>query len=100
MSLYSKLTIVILLVVLTFLSYAWFLKTQIEIDIFWREKFKPDFLAFPLNEVIITKGEFEKIHMLYNYLAMLTGLFAMFFVLLIFEAIELFRAYMRRNPAS
>jgi hypothetical protein len=100
MNLYNQLAIVIILAGLSFLSLIWFAKIQREIDTFWQEKFKPNFLMFPANEVKITKAEMEKIHLLYQELSIATGFFAMFFVLFICELIELYRSYMKRNLAS
>jgi len=71
-----------------------------KIDAFWRQKFQPNFLMFPANQVIITQKEFEEVHLLYNYLAILTGFFAMFFTLFISELIELYRVYKQRDLAS
>ena len=71
-----------------------------KIEAFWRQKFKPDFLMFPANEAIITQKELEEVHLLYNYLAILTGFFAMFFTLFISELIELYRAYRQQDLVS
>jgi len=71
-----------------------------KIDTFWRQKFQPYFLSFPANQVIITQKELEEVHLLYNYLALFTGFFAMFFTLFISELIELYRAYRQQDLVS
>jgi len=100
MNLYNQLAIAIFLAGLDLLSYIWFLKTQNEINNFWYQKFKPDFFGFPIVETTITKEEMKRIHLMYNYLALATGIFAMFFVLFISAVIELYHSYTKRNLAS
>jgi hypothetical protein len=82
------------------LFLVWFGKIQNEIDKFWQEKFKPDFLWFPANEVKITKTEMERVHLLYQYLALASSFFAMFFVIFVYELIELYRSYKKRDLVS
>jgi hypothetical protein len=90
----------IFLAILASLTYISFIWIQAKIDAFWRERFKPNFLMFPLNEIKITKEEMERVHLLYNYLAITTGIFAIFFTLFICELIELYRSYKKRCLAS
>ena len=100
MNLYNKLAIVIFSAILSSLTLISFIGVQMKIDTFWRQKFKPDFLMFPASQVIITQKELEEVHLLYNYLALFTGFFAMFFTLFISELIELYRAYRQQDLVS
>jgi hypothetical protein len=74
-----------------------FIGIQMKIDKFWQEKFKPDFLSFPANEAKITKTEMERIHLLYQYLALASSFLAMSIVIFVYELIELYRSYKKQN---
>jgi hypothetical protein len=100
MSFYNQLAIVIFLVSVSLLFSILFFYIQNKIGIFWQQKFKPDFFIFPLANATITKTEMEEIHLLYQYLAIASSFFAMFFILFVCELIELLRSYKKRNLAS
>jgi hypothetical protein len=100
MSFYNQLAIVIFSACLSLMMLIFFIQIQMKIDKFWQQKFKPDFLSFPANEVKITKAEMERVHLLYQQLALETGFFAMFFVIFVSELIELCRSYKKRNLVS
>jgi hypothetical protein len=94
---YNRVGVVIFSALLTSMMLIFFAKIQMEIDKFWREKFKPDFLSFPANEVKITKAEMERVHLLYQYLALASSFLAMFVVIFVYELIELYRSYKKQD---
>jgi hypothetical protein len=100
MSFYNQLVKTVFLASICLFFLIAFVYIQNKIDIFLYKKFKPEFSSFPLENITITKSEMEKIHLLYNYLAIVAGIFGILFTLFICELIELFRSYRKRNLAS
>ena len=100
MSFYNQLAKTIFLASICLFFLIAFVYIQNKIDILWYRKFKPDFFNFTLANTTITKTEMEEIHLLYQFLAIASSFFAMFFIMLVFELIELYRSYKKRNLAS
>jgi len=97
MKFYNKLALTIFLAGICFFLLILLLLIQVKISKFWESKFSITILN---KFIVLDEKEFFQVHFLYQWLALLSGLFGIFFTIFISELIELYRAYKQLNLAS